>query len=367
MHATLVELLENLKPGLLWVGRDGAVRYANGDASQRTGLVPGRRLYDPDLARAVTGAVAAKAPHEVRAYGVPAQQGGPVPELQCRVVPGLSADDAFVLIAAEPPVDHGAAFENLMEVIRSDVQLPLQQLTAAQGAADDQTWRAALDGLLQTVSKLVDLANVWGSSALLANDRIELRPLMQQIWQELAPLADSLGVTVRFATNASAEALAPLYGSEPWLKRVFLECLESALRASRRGARLDIEHRQMGPRALIVFRDSGVFAPGRGATVPLVATGGKPGAGKSAARLSGRDQIGLKLCQHIVNLHGGLLREEVEDGVRNFLIDLPTGAPHRTAGDQQMDIAQAQQYARDLAALMARARKAQPDGGRQAP
>ena len=28
MHASLAELLENLKPGLLWVTRDGVVRYA---------------------------------------------------------------------------------------------------------------------------------------------------------------------------------------------------------------------------------------------------------------------------------------------------------------------------------------------------
>ena len=40
MHATLAELLEDLKSGLLWVNRDGVVRYANGDASTRTGLVP---------------------------------------------------------------------------------------------------------------------------------------------------------------------------------------------------------------------------------------------------------------------------------------------------------------------------------------
>jgi CheY-like chemotaxis protein len=71
--------------------------------------------------------------------------------------------------------------------------------------------------------------------------------------------------------------------------------------------------------------------------------------------LSARDQIGLKLCRHIVSLHGGQLREEEEDGVRNFLIELPTGAPHRN-DQSQLDVAQAQRYATDLAALMSRAR-----------
>ncbi len=49
MHASLAELLENLNPGLLWVTRDGVVRYANGEAAQRTGLAAGRKIYDPDL------------------------------------------------------------------------------------------------------------------------------------------------------------------------------------------------------------------------------------------------------------------------------------------------------------------------------
>ena len=55
--------------------------------------------------------------------------------------------------------------------------------------------------------------------------------------------------------------------------------------------------------------------------------------------------------------HGGQLREEHDDGQRNFLIDLPTGAPFRPEATAA-DIAQAQVYARDLAALMARRRDA---------
>jgi len=50
------------------------------------------------------------------------------------------------------------------------------------------------------------------------------------------------------------------------------------------------------------------------------------------------------------------MREETVDGVRTLMIDLPTGAPHQP-DQSQLDVAQAQQYARDLAALMARARR----------
>ena len=47
MHASLAELLENLKPGLLWVARDGTVRYANGEGTARTGLAPRESASSP--------------------------------------------------------------------------------------------------------------------------------------------------------------------------------------------------------------------------------------------------------------------------------------------------------------------------------
>jgi hypothetical protein len=365
MHATLAEILENHKSGLLWVNSEGVVRYANGDACARTGLAAGGKLYDPDLARAVTAAVLGRVSGVVTATGRPAAPGDVVPELKCRVVPGLARDDAFVFIRDESATDHDVAFENLMQVIRSDLAEPLRRThdSLTMAVASDphalEPLLATVGETLQVLDKLLDLAGIWTSGALLATDRIELWGLLQQVWGELQPLALSRSVKVRFKSQDDLSSLATLYGSETWLRRVFLECLEAAIRAARGGSSLVIEHRQMGPRALIVFRDSGVFgASAEG--IELTATGSastRPVQGAAAARpkLAAREHIGLQLCRHIVSLHGGQLREEHEDGERHFLIDLPTGAPHRT-DTSQIDIAQAQRYATDLAALMARAR-----------
>lgn len=361
MHASLAELLENLKPGLLWVTRDGVVRYANGEAGQRTGLAAGRKLYDPDLMRAVAMSVAGRVPRTVATVGSAEEAGS---ELKCRVIPGLAQDDAFVLIGQNPNHDDGNGFDNLMQAIRSDLQEPLRKArgTLAEVAAD-ATEPAALDALLDDVSqvlgvvdRLVELAGLWNSGALFATDRIELWPLLQQVWGQTEPLAMDRGVKVRFRAQADASSLATIYGSERWLKRVFQECLDAAVRGSRRGATLEIEHRQNGPHALIVFRDCGVFAMRAPAAVELPAAVRRPGAPLPSPRLSAREQIGFKLCQHIVSLHGGHLREEMDDGVRNFLIELPTGAPHHD-DQHHLDIAQAQRYASDLAALMTRARQ----------
>lgn len=357
MHSSLAELLENLKPGLLWVQRDGVVRYANGNASSRTGLAPGRKLYDPDLSQAVAAAVAGQAPRAVTSVGTASPGKGPE-ELQCRVLPGLSRDDAFVLIAGDG--GEGSAFDNLMQVIRSDLRDPLADVQQALQLAGDHSASHEIDALVDSVTevrrvldKLVDLAGLWGSGALRANERIEIWPLLQAVWGEIEPLAVERGVKARFRAQSEATELATLYGSEHWLRRVFLECLESAVRSARAGSTLEIEHRQMGPRALIVFRDCGVFGARSGGAIEMPHAAARPAAG---SRRAARDVIGHKLCQHIVSLHGGQLREEGEDGRHDFLIDLPTGAPHHD-DHTQLDIAQAQQYARDLAALMARARR----------
>lgn len=363
MHASLAELLENLKPGLLWVQRDGLVRYANADACARTGLAAGRKLYDPDLARALAATVGGQVPRTVNAA---AAGGGPAP-LACRVLPGLARDDAFVLIDAGPA--DGSSFDNLMQVIRSDLRDPLRQaaqavMLAQQPDADRHALDALTDGvhdLLRALDKLVDLADLWGSGALRANDRIELWPLLQAVWAELEPVALQRQVKVRFRSHGEARELATLYGSEHWLRRMFLECLESAVAGSRPGTTLEIEHRQMGPRALLVFRGCSVFARRADDAGEPEPAAGKPAA---APRPGARDRIGFTLCQHIVALHGGQLREEEEDGLHDFLIDLPTGAPFHD-DHTQLDIAQAQRYASDLAALMARARKPKHRTGEQ--
>lgn len=365
MHASLAELLENLKPGLLWVTRDGVVRYANADAQNRTGLATGRRLYDPDLTRAVAAAITGRVPRLVNSVGTAAAGGGTPSELKCRVIPGLAADDAFVLVQPEPGSDDGAGFDNLMQAIRTEVRDPLREAKAAlavaeSGGHESLEQRAMHDNLgqlLNVVDRLVELASLWDSGALLANDRIELWPLLQKAWGEVEPLALQRGVKVRFRAQTEASGLATLYGSEKWLGRVFQECLESAVRGTRRDGLLDIEHRQLGPRAMVVFRDCGVFAA-RSARPGAVDMPHNKAAEKAAAKpqLQAKELIGFRLCQHIVALHGGQLREEEEDGLRNFLIELPTGAPHRNE-QPQLDIAQAQVYARDLAALMTRSRK----------
>ena len=363
MHTTLVELLENMKPGLLWVNREGSVRYANADATERTGLAQGRRIFEPALQRAVASVGSGQGATTVHFSGIPTDFGAVAPTLECRVLPGFAKDDAFVLIAPDPGKDKDVAFDNLMQVLKSDLGDPLREAQArlnrvreSRAGEDRGEVDELFDGVAELVSlldRVADLAAIWGSGALLDNDRIELWDLLMKAWAQAEPLALSRGVTVTFKSQVPTEQLPAMYGSQHWLMKVFQECIGAAVRSTRTGATLTIEHKQMGPRALIIFRDSGVFATNVAGAEALPRTGQRH---RGSLPQKGRDYIGLRLARQIIALHGGALREENEAGVRNFLIDLPTGAPHRSE-QGQLDIAQAQRYAKDLAALMARARK----------
>ena len=136
MHASLAELLENLKPGLLWVARDGVVRYANSHGQANTGLATGRKLADPHLLRDVERVVATQAPRLLHAQGAQLVSGDAPPQLKYRVIPGLARDDAFVLITPDGMHDEGVGYDNLMQAIRSDLRDPLREARAALQVAE---------------------------------------------------------------------------------------------------------------------------------------------------------------------------------------------------------------------------------------
>ena len=153
MHATLSELLENLQTGMLWLSRDGLVRFANTQAVAKLRLNAGSRVQEPTLVNAVSGTVREQSARVVTIAGHPASPGAPVPELRCKVLPGLSRDDAMVLVADGADEQADVGFDNLMQVIRSDLRDPLSLLTQSLVVARNDRDVHALDALCDQVEE----------------------------------------------------------------------------------------------------------------------------------------------------------------------------------------------------------------------
>lgn len=370
MHPSMELLFGHLAGGLVWLSADGRVKYSNVKGRRYTGLDNGQELHDSPLKKAVAVIASGRLERPLdMEFLFPL---GEKRIFHVQVAPAMSAGDAFMFVNEAAPHGEALAMNNLMTVIRSDLTQPLDRLSrtlqsvldgaASVDAVSDSVKNSAQ--VADTLRRLVDLAELWASDSLLANDRIEIWPLLQQAWAHSQAFAEARRITVRLANKIEGSDMPVTYGSEFWIRRVVTESLQAALRAAAPGATVDIELRQMGPRVLIVFRNSGMWPAASRDVVMLndgkVAKPAAPGQRPAPPQVNAKDLIGLHLCERIIRLHGGLLREEDDDGLRNFLIDLPTGAPGREGHDATMDAAQAQRYAADLAALMARRRKATP-------
>jgi hypothetical protein len=370
MHPSLELVFSHLAGGLLWLSADGSLKYVTPKATRLSGFEAGQVMPDCTLKKAVAVIGSGRHPKPIEMEYLP--PGGEGRLLHAKAAPGLAAGDVFVFLDEAAPHGEPLALDNLMTVIRTDLTPPLDRLQRGlqrvkDGDADldsvaDSAAQAA--GIVETLKRMVDLSSLWSSDSLLANDRIEIWSVMQDAWKQAQPFAETRKVTVRLVNRIAEDTMPVTYGSDFWVRRVVSESLQAALRAAGSGATLDIELRQMGPRVLIVFRNSGMWPAAARGAVTLNDGNARPArrdARPAAAPVAAKDLIGLHLCERIIRLHGGLLREEADDdGLRNFLIDLPTGAPGRETHDAQMDAAQAQRYASDLSALMARRRKSQP-------
>ena len=276
-------------------------------------------------------------------------------------------DIAFVMSSAEQDEGYGAQgmkLQDIMELLKAEVNPPVQYLLSqVEGLtlpADNKAHQAA-EILKQRLSRLSDLIQVFGDDLVNSNDRIELYPLVRQVCDEMTQKAQATGVRFEFAELK--QTLPPIYGNQRLIKRAFFECIDNAVTYSRRQTDaalslvVEIRFTFSGQHILVAVRN-------RGATQLKVSNAEKlrPFAQTpqttAPATMMTKDapRMGLPLVQRIVALHGGNMRlNAVDADTVQILMEFPTGAPVR--GNKDLDKAQAEAYAKDLAQLMSRRRK----------
>ncbi|MBT0569014.1 hypothetical protein KIK84_01620 [Curvibacter sp. CHRR-16] len=259
---------------------------------------------------------------------------------------------------------------NLGEIIallRDEISPPmgkleglLKQVTGSELGENLEQAAAALNLRLK---RLADLVEVFGDEVAIARDRIEILPLMQSVCSKLQTKAEPLGVY--FDLQLPETTLPPVYGNAKLVERALHECLDNAITHSRREVNaqqklaVDIRFTLSGEHVLISVRNKGAttLKVGKEAVQPFTAAKATaaPAVGGASAAPTATPRLGLPLVQRIVALHGGNMRMKTSDTDVHVLLEFPTGAPHR--GQAQLDMAQAQRYAEDLAQLMSRRKK----------
>jgi len=367
----LLALLDMIGSPMLLFGPEGQVVFAN-QAARRLPSRPALVLpSDPRIRAQVRRVIQLQLeqPETLRVQ-VHADQG--VSELDCAFPARPVANLAVMLITpVEAPADADGpmavpaqpdrlSLPQIMQLLRSEIVPPMQAVLARahEAASDPQGLADGVQHLSDRLTRLIDLVEVFGDDALIGEDRVLLPELLRSVCTELLPLTEARGVRVLIEDHQSE--LPPVYGSRRLLHRAVHECLHNAIEHARDGVAEGL------PVAVrLAFAVSGqhlhLAVRSLGAVSAAVlnrhaATLFRPTPGLPTAEPQQGLRIGLPLAQRILQLHGGHLRVDDDDGELAVRLELPTGAPMRNT--HHLDLLQAQIYAEDLSKLLARSRRA---------
>ena len=383
MNPLMGKFFDTLGDGITLLNSRGVVTYANGSGVRLFKVIPGKPFPDPRVLRALDDVVkgVAESPNRV-ALGE-----GPLDITRIAHIAQLPIPDTYAvsLQDQEQKAFYEMTLTNFHEFVALELAKPIQRFGRDM---EDYLTKSEGKETAAELTQMVDDAKILGA-------RFGRIRLMAELFRSAPLVAQErlqFGAMVEDALNAESDTIAkrelavyldgfkselpPMYGSRPWLTQAFRELISNAARYAAAKSKIEIKLACTGAHVVLTFRNFGQFASPKLQSrflfvpfqqvaqlikekrMPSKAIVGKP---QPADAVHGPG-IGLAICQQIVQLHGGHLRvtEGNEDNMIEFAMELATGAPARDTS--QLDIAQAQRYAHDMAALMStmRQRKATP-------
>ena len=173
--------------------------------------------------------------------------------------------------------------------------------------------REQTERLTQMTRTLLEMSNL---QQVARNERIQLAPMIEEIFTDLAPLSDKRGVAL------TAEGDGMMTGSDALIYRLLFNLTENAVKYNRPGGSVRVELAQGQEKCIIRVSDTGCGIPEeyqRSIFHPFFRVD------KSRSREYGGAGLGLSLVWEIANLHGGSVWvEESSDKGTTIAVGLPT-------------------------------------------
>jgi len=197
MNEAFRQLFDQVKSGVVWVQRNGIVRYANKAAVQLTPVMLGQVMMDPVAERTVkaAGQDMLKLPFQ---FELTTQEAHP-DSIRAVVIGAPVGNDLMVILNnVSEERWYSQALENLIGYIEAEMAHPIEalaqklpkiaQLVQQQGATAELAQLVSEATTLSTkLSKLRDLVSVFGESAIQRDERIMLPTLVKQAIAEVLP------------------------------------------------------------------------------------------------------------------------------------------------------------------------------------
>ena len=172
--------------------------------------------------------------------------------------------------------------------------------------------REQTERLTRLTKTLLEMSNL---RQVARNERIQLAPMIEEIFTDLAPLSDKLGVTL------TAEGDSIMTGSDALIYRLIFNLTENAVKYNRPGGSVRVCVTQETEKLLIRVSDTGCGIPEKyqqSIFQPFFRVD------KSRSREYGGAGLGLSLVWEIANLHGGSVWvEESSEKGTTIAVELP--------------------------------------------
>ena len=173
--------------------------------------------------------------------------------------------------------------------------------------------RGQTERLIQLTRTLLEMSNL---RQVARNERIQLAPMIEEIFTDLAPLSDKLGVTL------TAEGDGIMTGSDALIYRLIFNLTENAVKYNRPGGSVRVCVTQETEKLLIRVSDTGCGIPEKyqqSIFQPFFRVD------KSRSREYGGAGLGLSLVWEIADLHGGSVWvEESSEKGTTIAVGVPT-------------------------------------------
>ena len=181
--------------------------------------------------------------------------------------------------------------------------------------------REQTERLTQMTRTLLEMSNL---QQVARNEQLQLAPMVEEIFTDLAPLAEKRSITLE------AEGDAALTGSDALIYRLLFNLTENAVKYNRPGGSVRVELAQGQEKCIIRVSDTGCGIPEeyqRSIFHPFFRVD------KSRSREYGGAGLGLSLVWEIANLHGGSVWvEESSDKGTTIAVELPAGTESDSPG-----------------------------------
>src|SRR5438105_4026098 len=214
-------------------------------------------------------------------------------------------------------------FKTPLAMILSPLELVLHgelgELAPAQRGTFEMMFRSGMK-LLKMIGDLLDLSKLEESRLRLKVDEHDLVEHLRGLCEQVQPLAQRKRIELRLVANGHCQVHCDLERME----RVFINLLSYALKFTPEGGHVTVSLHDLGQSAWVVFKDDGPGFPTaladrlfeRFFQVDMGETQRHGGTG-----------IGLALAREIVELHGGRIRAENDQGAR-FTVELRKDKDH---------------------------------------